>query len=129
MSLICLFNFEATRLEYLPTLKRHCLQISLAEKDRDAFRFPWNEGGSSNVEELRMTRVPFGASSSPFLLAVTLRDHFQQVRGAYPELADQLKNDFYVDDFVIGAISYEEAKRVVEDSFRILEEAGMRLTK
>ncbi|KAH9374498.1 hypothetical protein HPB48_018923 [Haemaphysalis longicornis] len=108
MSLICLFDFEATGLEYLRTLKRLFYKYPWLKRT-DAFLFLWyEEGGSSNVEELRMMRVPFGASSSPFLLAATLRHHFQQVRGAYPELADQLKNHCYFDDLVIGATSYEE---------------------
>lgn len=76
-----------------------------------------------------MTRVPFGASSSPFLLAATLRHHFRQVENQYPKIAPRLKDHFYVDDLVIGASNYEEARTLVNDCFHILQDAGMRLTK
>lgn len=75
-----------------------------------------------------MTRVPFGASSSPFLLAATLRHHFRQVENQYPKIAPRLKDHFYVDDLVIGASNYEEARTLVNDCFHILQDAGMRLT-
>lgn len=50
------------------------LQISIAERDRDAFRFLFNI--NNKEEHLRFTRVPFGAEASPFMLGATLQHHF-----------------------------------------------------
>ncbi|XP_049270158.1 uncharacterized protein LOC119386031 [Rhipicephalus sanguineus] len=124
-----LLKFRSFKIGISADIEKAFLQVSLAEHDRDAFRYFWFEEGSTNLEELRMTRVPFGACSSPFLLAATLRHHFQLVEDKYPSTAKLLKDHFYVDDLVIGAQSKDEAQQVVNDCFSILEEAGMHLTK
>ena len=52
--------------------------ISIAEDDRDALRFFWFDDPFSEdprITVLRFTRVPFGLSSSLFLLNASLKYH------------------------------------------------------
>ncbi|XP_064488036.1 uncharacterized protein LOC135400187 [Ornithodoros turicata] len=76
-----------------------------------------------------MTRVPFGASSSPFLLAATLRHHLAGAADRYPDTTERLKHGFYVDDLIVGATSDDDAFRLYQDAVSILAEAGMELRK
>lgn len=76
-----------------------------------------------------MTRVPFGATCSPFLLAATLRHHLKAVEEKFPRTAKILSDNLYVDDFVTGADSVEEAERIIRESQTILEMGGMNLRK
>lgn len=74
-------------------IKKAFLQISLAERDRDTVRFLWLTGPprGENEEELRvlrMKRVVFGASPSPFLLAATFRKHLKQYETEQPEVVE-----------------------------------------
>lgn len=61
------------------------LQIYIRPEDRDALRFLWFEEVPClgkplpRIQETRMTRVPFGTTSSPFLLAATMQYHFNHV--------------------------------------------------
>lgn len=56
-----------------------------------------------------MTRVPLGASLSPFLQAAKLRHHLSAARNLHPNIVSILEHSFYVDDLVIGAASEAHA--------------------
>nr|XP_050043852.1 uncharacterized protein LOC126541213 [Dermacentor andersoni] len=60
-------------------IEKAFLQIEIQETDRDASRFLWFDAipvtQNSNIVEWRMTRVPFGSTSSPFLLMATIHHH------------------------------------------------------
>ncbi|XP_064475284.1 uncharacterized protein LOC135389165 [Ornithodoros turicata] len=77
--LATILRFRKHSVAVTADIEKAFLQISLNPNDRDAFRFMWYtfmpESGRplSEIEVWRMTRVPFGAASSPFLLAATLR--------------------------------------------------------
>lgn len=66
-------------------IKKPFLQISLAERGRDAVRFLWvtvpqGEDAGEKLHMLRMTRVVFLVSSSPFMLSAIIRNHLWQYR-------------------------------------------------
>ncbi|XP_037515323.1 uncharacterized protein LOC119391742 [Rhipicephalus sanguineus] len=108
-------------------IEKAFLQIEIQEPDRDAFRFLWFEnvprGVNDSIVEWRMTRVPFGSASSPFLLMATIHRHLDNVGGEQRTLARTLKQSFYVDDLLIGADSFDEGLDVYnkKDNFMFLD--------
>lgn len=67
-------EFRQHRVAFMADITKAFLQISIREQDRDVLRFLWSDDFPKTHEEvnisiMRMTRVPFGASPSPFLLA------------------------------------------------------------
>ncbi|XP_037503101.1 uncharacterized protein LOC119377876 [Rhipicephalus sanguineus] len=76
-----LINFRIHHIGLSADIEKAFLQISATPADRDALRFLWYEhlptrqDQDSVIEVWRMTRVPFGVTSSPFLLAATVRHH------------------------------------------------------
>lgn len=77
-----MIKFRLHEIAYMADIKKAFLQISLSERDRDAVRFLWFTGPPTEEKDeklrmLRMTRAVFGASSSPFLLAATIRKHLR----------------------------------------------------
>ncbi|XP_064464333.1 uncharacterized protein LOC135375586 [Ornithodoros turicata] len=76
-----------------------------------------------------MTRVPFGAKSSPFLLAATIRHHLKSAETSYPQTAPLLSNHFYVDVGVVGVNTVQEALTLYHESQAIFRDAGMKLVK
>jgi len=97
------------------------LQISLSERDWDTVRFLWFTGPPTEEKDvtlrmLRMTRVVFGASSSPFLLAATIRKHLRQYEHEHPRVIEVLSSSLYVDDFISSANEVTEAHTVYDDS-------------
>lgn len=71
--LTILVKFRLHPIAFMADITKAFLQISVADKDRDALRFLWLtrplDAEDTKSRTLRMTRVVFGVSSSPFLLA------------------------------------------------------------
>ncbi|XP_077560569.1 uncharacterized protein LOC144175361 [Haemaphysalis longicornis] len=130
-----LLNFRSHPVALVADAEKAFLQISVAPEDRDALRFLWfarkpeNDKPLPQIAAYRMTRVPFGTTSSPFLLAATLQCHLEKMEQQYPETAKMLKNCIYVDDVLCGASSEEEAVKVYGEVNRIFAAASMRLHK
>ncbi|XP_064464132.1 uncharacterized protein LOC135375332 [Ornithodoros turicata] len=134
-----LLQFRAFRIAVTPDVEKAFLQILLEEADRDWLRFLWYSTTPKNgeplpsVETWRMTRVPLGAKSSPFLLAATTRHHLQSVEATYTPTdtltASLLASHFYVDDLVVGLDTVEEALTLYHQARQILREAGMKQAK
>ncbi|XP_064485938.1 uncharacterized protein LOC135398466 [Ornithodoros turicata] len=111
------------------------LQIMVHERDRDALRYLWyrdvpfREMTSNELCVLRMSRVPFGTTASPFLLAATLHHHFRHITDDLRNTASDLLSSFYVDDLVTGADNVEQATKMYRQALAVIEQAGMRLRK
>ncbi|KAL3182552.1 hypothetical protein MRX96_007226 [Rhipicephalus microplus] len=92
-------------------------------------RLPTDNDPSPFVVKCRMTRVPFGASSTPFSLAATFRHLLAICRERYPETVALLETAFYVDDLIVGLPSVDEAATVYSEARKIFLEASMELRK
>lgn len=128
-----LIRFRLHEVAFMADIKKAFLQISLAEKDRDAVRFLWltgppKEDAGEKLRVLRMTRVVFGVSSSPFLLAATVRKHLRQYE-EQAHVVQIMKESLYVDDFISSVCDVEEAVAVTTAAKEIMSAAGMDLCK
>lgn len=130
-----LLRFRYYPITMTADIEKAFLQIGIREEDRDAFRFLWFAEEPSfplkekNIQEWRMTRVPFGSTSSPFMLTATIHHHLKLVCEQQPVLADKLRASFYVDDLLLGAESVEEAARLYKTSIDVMKNTGMTLRK
>lgn len=102
---------------HLSGITKAFLQFSLAERDRDAVRFLWRNrfpkpNKETDLRTMRMTRVLFGASSSLFLLAATIKHNLKQNKDTNPEVEHMLSETLYVDNFIIGADSVDTAYHI-----------------
>ena len=101
------------------------LQISMKQEDRDVHRFLLK--GKNSIRFMRFLRVPFGNTASPFLLNATIKYHLQK----YPhtEVVNELEEDMYVDNWLSGADSVNEACAKFNESREVFAHAGMPLSK
>ncbi|KAI3374114.1 hypothetical protein L3Q82_005934 [Scortum barcoo] len=76
-----------------------------------------------------MSRVVFGVSPSPFLLAATIRKHIKQYETEQPKTVEALRECLYVDDFIASSSDVDEALSVTTKAKEILSHAGMNLCK
>ncbi|XP_064469671.1 uncharacterized protein LOC135384400 [Ornithodoros turicata] len=111
-----LLQFRTERIAIAPDIAKAFLQVLVREEDRDALRFLWFQetppvdGPLPEIQIWRMTRVPFGTTSSPFLLSATIQHHLKKVEGPLKETAEKLRVS-YVDDLLTGASTEAEAER------------------
>ncbi|GFT83349.1 reverse transcriptase domain-containing protein [Trichonephila clavipes] len=125
-------KFRENRVAFPADIKQAFLQIQLDEEDRDVTRFLWNEnpdGPEELIQSYRMTRVLFGVSSSPFLLAATIKHHLKRYVEKFPETCEMLNNSLYVDDLVSGRENVEQAFKTSLESVDIFKGVNMILRK
>ena len=88
-------------------------QMGLQEPDRNFHRILWRNDPSEPMQHLRMKRVTYGVSSSSFH---AIRCLFEVAnRNTNPTVEHCLRHCFYVDDFLGGANSEDEAHQLVKD--------------
>ncbi|GFS65861.1 uncharacterized protein TNCV_390871 [Trichonephila clavipes] len=129
---LLLVKFRENRVAFTADIKQAFLQIQLDEEDRDVTRFLWNEnpnGPEELIQSYRMTRVLFGVSSSPFLLAATIKHYLKRYVEKFPETCEMLNNSLYVDDLVSGRENVEQAFKTSLESVDIFKGASMILRK
>ncbi|GFS84725.1 reverse transcriptase domain-containing protein [Trichonephila clavipes] len=76
------------------------LTIGIAEEDRGYLRFFWfpNDGDAELYKIMRINRVPFGVTFSPFVLAAMVKFHIRKYKEDYRETYEVLNTSLYVDD-------------------------------
>lgn len=129
-----LIKFRLHQIAFTTDIAKAFLQIALAEKDKDAVRFLWLHGPptkdcENELRIMRMNRVVFGVSPSPFLLAATIRKHIKMYETEQPKTVQALRESLYVDDFISSSANVNEAFSVTTTAKEILSHAGMNLCK
>lgn len=130
-----ILNFRRHAIAITADIEKAFLQVVIKEEDRNALRFLWyasppeRDSTSAQIEVWRMTRVPFGATSSPFMLAATIKHHLTRVSEGLTDTAKVLEECLYVDDLITGADTEERAASLYKEARLILDSAGMKLRK
>ncbi|GFT35070.1 integrase catalytic domain-containing protein [Nephila pilipes] len=100
-------RFRLSKIEITSDGSQVFLQLILADEDRDATRFLWykteytSDGNLCIADEIvtyRLTRLPFGLTSSPFLLSAFLRELATMYKQTYHIATKHIKNNTYMDD-------------------------------
>ncbi|XP_064481574.1 uncharacterized protein LOC135394654 [Ornithodoros turicata] len=130
-----LLRFRIRHVALVAVIEKAFLQISLHGPDTDALRFPWYSSTPlagkplGKVETWQMTRVPFGARSSPFLLSATFHHHLQKSEEDHLQIAALLVRSLYVDDLVISVDTTADVEMLYEKTCQIFCNAGMKVKK
>ena len=103
-------------------------EVELHKDDRDLHHFLQAYPRGEGIMDMRMTRVTFGVTSSPFLTTQVLRQVAKDNEKQYPRAAKIVSN-FYVDDCLTGAATPEEAMEIQEELISLLRCACMWLHK
>ncbi|GFV21438.1 integrase catalytic domain-containing protein [Trichonephila clavipes] len=70
-----------------------------------------------------------GVNSSPFLLAATIKYHIEKYNEIHPITVQHLDSFMYVDDWITGQDTREEALFMSRHAKNIMKEAGMEMRK
>ncbi len=102
-------------------------QVKLADCDKGNHRYITRDG-NGNLVTMRMTRVTFGIKPSLVATAV-IRHHATKYMDKFPAAHIEIIQSFYVDDFVSGSNSGQEAKELCSQLCELFLDAGMVLRK
>ena len=104
-------------------------EVKLSPQDKDLHRFIWRASPDLPVKEYRMTRVTFGVSASPYLAVRTLLQTADDHGEEYPNATHHIRTSFYVDDFLGGANTVQEAVELFHSLRDLLQKGGFNLCK
>ncbi|GFU57755.1 integrase catalytic domain-containing protein [Nephila pilipes] len=133
-----LLRFRLSKIAITSDGSQTFLQLILADEDRDATRFLWykteytSDGNLCIADEIvtyRFTRLPFGFTSSPFLLSASLREMATMYKQTYPIATKHIENNTYMDDFVIGTSTDTEAITLYREMLQLTSHISLPLAK
>ena len=125
-----LMNFRLHHYGVVADIEKAFLKLSLRPEDRDCCRFLWFKDPSKpwdvdeNLQIMRFAVVPFGISSSPFLLEATLHYLLEKENN---EIASKIKSSLYVDNVISGTQTELEAIEFYEYSKPLMARWQMNL--
>ncbi|GFT42722.1 integrase catalytic domain-containing protein [Nephila pilipes] len=136
--LAMLLRFRLSKIAITSDGSQAFLQLILADEDRDATRFLWykteytSDGNLCIADEIvtyRFTRLPFGLTSSPFLLSASLRELATMYKQSYPIATKHIENNTYMDGFVIGTSTDTEAITLYREMLQLTSHISLPLAK
>ncbi|UYV73603.1 hypothetical protein LAZ67_11000027 [Cordylochernes scorpioides] len=107
-----LLRFTLGKYGIIADIRKAFLQIQVREEDR---------------EFLRHCRVVFGLTSSPFLLAATIKYHLSLPQFQDNRCAELLARSFYVDNCILSLSSTHDVKKFIKESSDIMMQAKFEL--
>uniref|UniRef100_A0A914GX00 CCHC-type domain-containing protein n=1 Tax=Globodera rostochiensis TaxID=31243 RepID=A0A914GX00_GLORO len=124
-----LMRFRIPPIAIICDIEKAFLQVSVLPAHRDCTRFLWVRDPSrplsaDNLLIFRFTRVAFGLTCSPFLLAATIRHHL--ARSPSP-LSQEIAPNIYVDNLFLSASTPSEGQGKTADTMALFELAQMPL--
>uniref|UniRef100_A0A8D9AEK0 Integrase catalytic domain-containing protein n=1 Tax=Cacopsylla melanoneura TaxID=428564 RepID=A0A8D9AEK0_9HEMI len=125
-----LLRFRTHKFGIIGDLEKAFLNIGLNESERDFTRILWLKDTEKpitydNLVVLRHTRIPFGVTSSPFLLTGVISTHLSKYNS--DDMIQKLKQDIYVDNLVTGLNNERELLDFIERSRKIFSDASLNL--
>ncbi|GFU20694.1 uncharacterized protein TNCV_3176321 [Trichonephila clavipes] len=103
--------------------------ILINPKQRNLQRIVWCESEHESPKIYELSTVTYGTVSAPYLAQRTLTQLSMDEEANFPIAASVLRNNIYMDDFLCGAATLEEAIVLRQQLKGILKSAGMELHK
>ena len=122
-----LVRFRYHRYGISTDIEKAFLHVRLHPDDRDYTRFFWLTDPtdvSSQFAIYRFKVVPFGATSSPFMLNAILEHHLQQQN---TPVSRDMKSNLYVDNVISGGATEDEVVNYYREARSIMSGANMNL--
>jgi len=117
--------------EYVMTadIEKMYRQILIDPMQRDYQRILWRDSPEKELSHYQLNTVTYGTASAPYQATRCLRELSILNAINYPQAAEVIKRDLYVDDLLTGADSIEECIQIQNEITTISNSAGMNLRK
>ncbi|XP_062713201.1 uncharacterized protein LOC134290160 [Aedes albopictus] len=110
-------------------IKQMYRQVLVDEQDTPLQRIVWRSSPDSPLSTFELKTVTYGTASAPFLATRVLKQLAEDERNNFPEAAEVLEMDFYVDDLFSGASSVSTATKLRMQLDSLLARGGFELRK
>lgn len=104
-----LFNWRQYPFSLTGDIEKMYLMFKISPKHHQYQKIVWRFNETDPIEDFILTRATFGTSCAPFLAMRSLLYIADLHEKSHPIVSKALRNEFYVDDFLSGGFSVNEA--------------------
>ncbi|XP_036347035.1 uncharacterized protein LOC118756379 [Rhagoletis pomonella] len=122
-------NWRLYRIALTGDIGKMYRQILVDERDTDLQRIVWRPNSHREPTHFRLKTVTYGTNCAPYLAIKVLHTLSADERCNFPDAAQILLDEFYVDDVLTGADSLEDASRPRRELKGLLRAGGFTLRK
>ncbi|GFX04812.1 integrase catalytic domain-containing protein [Trichonephila clavipes] len=122
-------RFRKHEYAFSADIKKMYRQILVDPNQRDLQRIMWKTSADAPVKTYTLATVTYGTVSAPFLATRTLRALADEEKAEFPDAADVICNDSYMDDILSGESTLEGAKKLQTRLSQLLQRGGFELHK
>lgn len=124
-----IMRWRVHRICFVADIIKMYRQVKVVNKDTDFQRLLWRESPNEQVKDYRMLRVTFGVSSAPYLAVKSLQQVARDEGNQFPLAADRVLKDFYMDDYMSGCETEDDAIKIYSETVELLGKAGFEMQK
>ncbi|XP_062713302.1 uncharacterized protein LOC134290244 [Aedes albopictus] len=124
-----MMRFRTYKVAVVGDIAKMYRQVLLHPDDRSLVRIFFRFSPQSPIRIYELQTVTYGLAPSSFLATRTLQQLADDEGHAFPLGGPALRKSFYVDDFIGGARTVEEAIRLRSEMGELLEKGGFELRK
>lgn len=123
--LVC---FRENRLAFIRDIKKMYHTVKTSELDHHTHRFLWRDMDSTKEPDTYIIkRVSFGDKPSGMMATIPLRKTAEMTRNEYPEAADIIQNNTYMDDIIESKDNFAMARKQSQDIEKGIVKGGFRV--
>nr|CAH7763987.1 unnamed protein product [Callosobruchus chinensis] len=89
----------------------------------------WRDHPEQPLSSFQLNTVTYGTTSGSFLAIRSLFQVALECENKYPDIAEIIRNNMYVDDLLAGADNVKQAQRICNQIYSILKSRGFELRK
>lgn len=120
---------RSRRVMLIADAKQMYRQVLVDERDTPLQRIVWRQSPEHPLITYELLTVTYGTASAPFLATRVLSQLANDEQNTFPEAAEILRKDVYVDDLLSGANSIEDATKLRNQLDALLSKGGFQLRK
>lgn len=108
-----LLRFRENRYVACADIEKMYRQVLVDERQRDLQLILWRDSPTDPLQVYKLKTVTYGTASAPYLSCRCLKQLAQETINS--DVAQIIKNDFYVDDLICGNSSKDKLKQICYD--------------
>ena len=123
-----LIRFRENKVAFIGDIKKMYHTVKTSELDQHTHRFLWrNMNSTREPDTYIIQRVSFGDKPSGTIATIALRKTAEMMRNEYPEAADIIQNNTYMDDIIESKDNITMASKLSQDIEKAIIKGGFQI--
>lgn len=124
-----ILRFRAYKYTFSCDIIKMFRTILVSEEQRPLLRLLWRDTPGDQLKCIQLRTVTYGTKCAPYLACRTLRHLADTYKDTYPEAAQIIDTESYMDDFLSGRNTIEETREACSQLINLLGKANFKLHK